>query len=315
FTADSRGKITIGIGPTVTVPASALSGDEYAGAILCTTTRVGGNDTTLSTVTAISFTIGCQELSAQNINGHVDGLAIGHVYTLDPMSELIFPIINGSERGSPIGFNIIADPGQEILLHLTLPQHLIREHGDSLPCAFSKSSLVRLEDSLLVDPDLPHVFNSGTGGSVKLRLGMSITVPKNARGGTYSDSVLWMVLYTGSPAKSAGLRNSCSTESAGYTVYTVRIVTPLPEEYALYQNYPNPFNSTTTIRYNLPDPSMISLKVYDLLGREVATLVSGFQQAGELRTIWDAHEASSGVYLYRFRTASFSDTRKLIISR
>ena len=72
----------------------------------------------------------------------------------------------------------------------------------------------------------------------------------------------------------------------------------LPREFALEQNYPNPFNPTTTISFDLRQSSSITLRVYDMLGREVAVLASGDFPAGHFEAMWDATGFSSGVYVY-----------------
>jgi hypothetical protein len=99
---------------------------------------------------------------------------------------------------------------------------------------------------------------------------------------------------------------------------TIVTVTPesekaVPSEYALYQNYPNPFNPITTIGFNIKEPGMVRLTVYDLLGREVATLVNGEIAAGAHSIIWDASNMSSGIYLYRLETGDFTATKKLVL--
>ncbi|TAK56302.1 MAG: T9SS type A sorting domain-containing protein [Bacteroidetes bacterium] len=87
----------------------------------------------------------------------------------------------------------------------------------------------------------------------------------------------------------------------------------LPEKFELMQNYPNPFNPVTTIRYSLPVPTYVTLKVYDILGREVATLVDGMQDAGFKMQEWDAKEFPSGVYLSRLSTEIFTDEKRMVI--
>jgi len=89
----------------------------------------------------------------------------------------------------------------------------------------------------------------------------------------------------------------------------------VPEVFSLEQNYPNPFNPTTTIRFSLPAAGHASLKVFDLLGREVATLVDGISLAGEHHVQFDARAFAGGVYLYRLTAGSRSQTRKLLLLR
>jgi hypothetical protein len=83
--------------------------------------------------------------------------------------------------------------------------------------------------------------------------------------------------------------------------------------FALDQNYPNPFNPTTAIRFQLPVDGGASLKVFDLLGREVAVLVDGPMSAGTHTVSFDASELSSGVYIYRLQTAQGVLTRKMVL--
>ena len=78
-------------------------------------------------------------------------------------------------------------------------------------------------------------------------------------------------------------------------------------------NYPNPFNPTTTISYVLSNDSYVSLRVYDVLGREVMTLVDGVQNASEHQVVLDASYLAGGVYFYRLRTGEFSETRRLLL--
>jgi len=88
-----------------------------------------------------------------------------------------------------------------------------------------------------------------------------------------------------------------------------------PANYALYQNYPNPFNPTTTIELSLPKTAFVTLKIYNTLGEEVATLVSEKLPAGKHQRVWDASGSASGVYLYRLQAGEFVQTKKLILVR
>ena len=84
---------------------------------------------------------------------------------------------------------------------------------------------------------------------------------------------------------------------------------------AILGSYPNPFNPTTAINYQLSSVSNVSLVVYDVLGREVSTLVDGVQEAGEHSVILDGSRLASGVYYYRLIAGSFSDIGRLILSK
>jgi Secretion system C-terminal sorting domain/Peptidase family C25 len=85
--------------------------------------------------------------------------------------------------------------------------------------------------------------------------------------------------------------------------------------YSLRQNYPNPFNPTTTINYSVAKESFISIKIYDLLGREITTLVNNMKNAGNYEIEFDGSHLSSGIYFYRMQAGNFSDTKKLILMK
>jgi len=78
-------------------------------------------------------------------------------------------------------------------------------------------------------------------------------------------------------------------------------------------NYPNPFNPRTTIAYQLPATANVVLKVYDILGREVATLVNGKKGMGQYEKVWNGRNVASGVHFYRLVVGDFVQTRKLVL--
>lgn len=86
-----------------------------------------------------------------------------------------------------------------------------------------------------------------------------------------------------------------------------------PTRYYLSQNYPNPFNPTTTIEFSTPERSHVSLKVYDVLGNEVATLVNGWMESTNHKVIFNAADLASGIYYYTLTTGNFTSTKKLIL--
>lgn len=87
----------------------------------------------------------------------------------------------------------------------------------------------------------------------------------------------------------------------------------LPKTFKLYQNYPNPFNPATRIKYNLAKSSHVVLKIYNLAGQEVTTLVNEFQQAGEHEISWQPEELPSGLYFCKIQTGGFAETRKITL--
>lgn len=165
-----------------------------------------------------------------------------------------------------------------------------------------------------------------------------------------TDTLAWWDTATtviGEPAPSpSGMRDSCvvsnlSPETTYYflirsaderlnwsgfsnvaTVTTVGVgedpqSTGLPHCYSLSQNYPNPFNATTVIRYKLwadgGRPSAVTLKIYNILGQEVAILVDGEQTAGDKSVTWDASSFSSGIYFYRLKVGDFVESRRMVV--
>ena len=88
-----------------------------------------------------------------------------------------------------------------------------------------------------------------------------------------------------------------------------------PTTYALAQNYPNPFNPSTHVQFSVADERFVSLKVYDILGREVSTLVGERMHPGTYVVEWNAAQCSSGMYFVRLEAGSFSATRKVILMK
>ena len=99
------------------------------------------------------------------------------------------------------------------------------------------------------------------------------------------------------------------------TITTIEREWQIPETFVLQQNYPNPFNAATTINYQLSSSSLVSLKVFDALGREVSNLVNEVQPTGSHTVMWDAMNVSSGVYFYRLATSSLTQTKKMVLTR
>jgi hypothetical protein len=89
----------------------------------------------------------------------------------------------------------------------------------------------------------------------------------------------------------------------------------LPTEFRLHQNYPNPFNPTTIMKYDLPVDGHVTLKVYDVLGRQVLTLVDGLKEAGYHQSVFDARGIASGTYFYRLSVGGFTAVKKVVLLR
>jgi hypothetical protein len=90
-------------------------------------------------------------------------------------------------------------------------------------------------------------------------------------------------------------------------------ITDIPKKYDLKQNYPNPFNPETKISFDIPKQGFVSLRIYDLLGREVRTLVNEVKSPGSYNIDFNASELSSGVYFYKLETNGFTDIKKMML--
>jgi len=88
-----------------------------------------------------------------------------------------------------------------------------------------------------------------------------------------------------------------------------------PIVFRLYENYPNPFNPSTTLRYSIPEGTFTSIKIYNSLGAEVATLVNETKPAGSYEVKFNASDLSSGIYYYTLQAGSFSETKKMILMK
>ena len=109
-------------------------------------------------------------------------------------------------------------------------------------------------------------------------------------------------------------------QDVGSGKYTLKIVNPRPEGFTLLPNFPNPFNPVTTIKYNLPEQTMVRLTIFDILGRQVRTLVNQQQEPGFKSIQWNARDdfgrsVGAGVYIYRIEAGDFHKTNKMILMK
>lgn len=111
-----------------------------------------------------------------------------------------------------------------------------------------------------------------------------------------------------------------SCQIALYTTHETSIPfnqfnTKIPTNYNLEQNYPNPFNPITTIQYSLPKSEYVTIKIYNLAGQEIETLINRYQTTGVHQVHWTTKSLSSGIYFYRLQTDNFSETKKLLLQK
>jgi GH35 family endo-1,4-beta-xylanase len=161
-------------------------------------------------------------------------------------------------------------------------------------------------DSLITYGDSLH--QGGYSASSWANLTAGLISAKAARDQNYSVSV--------SAATALGLAvDSLQAAINGLVATSVSKEPSAPRFFSLGQNYPNPFNPTTRINYSVPVSGYVSLKVYSILGAEVATLYSGHRQAGDYSLTFNASGLPSGVYFYRLQSSTFSNTKKLTLMK
>lgn len=144
---------------------------------------------------------------------------------------------------------------------------------------------------------------------------------KPLQGGTYKQNGGQFVFISGRPYRYDHKQLQTNISVILKNIFNEKTVSDLdesthgqsPRRFDLKQNYPNPFNPRTTINYELPSTNYVELKIHDILGQEVATLVAGPQTAGKYQVNWDAHAFASGIYYYRLQVGDFIRTKKLVL--
>ncbi|MCH8557003.1 MAG: CotH kinase family protein [Balneolia bacterium] len=161
------------------------------------------------------------------------------------------------------------------------------------------------------------IIYSGNQEEGHLQVFPQISLPQDIAGRPYVQ-LLWRYYYSGTRlSEDSGdrsqLRVGSVTVSEGPPLSEPPEPIDIPETIELFQNYPNPFNAQTVITFNLPESQQVVLRVYDVQGRLISTLLDGSRSAGTHRITFDANALSSGVYLYTLETASTRLTRKLLL--
>lgn len=125
------------------------------------------------------------------------------------------------------------------------------------------------------------------------------------------------IFYIGSTSFTYGgsvlASTSTSFQSECYNITEAGKGEEQPEEFGLEQNYPNPFNPTTNIKFSIPNFELVVVKIYDVLGREVTTLVNEEKSAGTYELTWNSINLPSGVYCYQLQAGSVIETKKMVL--
>ncbi len=147
------------------------------------------------------------------------------------------------------------------------------------------------------------VFISSDFGTTWENVDSGLTTPYN-----YINS-----LVTDNTYLFAGTQDGVWRRPLSEMITEIEDVEQLPTEFLLSQNYPNPFNPTTSISYSIPEYSYITIKVFDILGNEIETLVNEEKPAGRYELTWNAVNYPSGIYFYKLQAGSFAEMKKMIL--
>jgi hypothetical protein len=215
----------------------------------------------------------------------------------DPIPSQTFYFWVNTELEPPSPFKLIS-PSNNEQLTTTRPTFNWNKSIDNDPNDYAKYTLVVSKDSLFTDVVLEQMTSIDTSYTTE------VDMLNNAK-------YYWKVIATDT--------DSLVTESKtlafilGDLSVSNESESVLPDEYILSQNYPNPFNPSTQIQYALPEATQVTLEVFNSLGQKVMDLVNGQQSAGYHTATFDASGLSSGVYLYKVTTPSFTQTKKMLL--
>lgn len=308
---DTAGVATLDVGLRLTIPSTSIYREFIVSVAANVVNRVTGDTLRPSA----SFYVNHGDVLIPTDDGRMSDLSRGYTYTLtaDSGANKLVPVVNGHEWGIPTRLWQDAFPGERVEFHWTLPAFLFNESDGRIPCSFGPDAVFMKETGEHFDPHTPAIVRIPPNCFVTMEMGITVAVPADAEPGVYSGQVLVDARYIGNfrtayhPRVPLGGMEMIFAVSVGER--------DIPKAYALLQNYPNPFNGSTKITYGLPDGEEVTLSIIDLLGREVRTIVHGFQYAGWHTADWSANENASGLYFYHLRTPHFSQIGKLLLVR
>jgi hypothetical protein len=155
-----------------------------------------------------------------------------------------------------------------------------------------------------------RAFPNVLGTSITTSAGTETYIFKYKRDSVMVDSMMYTIAF---------LQNDVNKEviNSGRAWGSLTVINldpaPVPAVFELKQNFPNPFNPSTFITFTMPKDNYVTLKVFDMLGREIKTLVEGYHKAGSYNIFFDGSELATGVYLYKLTTGEFTDTKKMVL--
>jgi hypothetical protein len=336
---DTTGRAQIWLVADVSVPVYATDGDYFGNAIVevlspkCASADTIGFKAFMTPLECIP-TFGIDSFNPiiwselrSGINYTCTADTIDNIQPLDPENpEILKPVI----------LTVVGEPNSFLLLKFFSPDTLKSRSGPGYITLSYDSATVTIIDPL-TQRVIPNQWNSESNsfvvtpnikGRAEVHFSGNPSVSSDViEGDTLSNSGIIMAGYIW-PKSS---RSSCQHQEAPFQFqldYEPRAIirrnttnNPLeepiniPKCLALYQNHPNPFNPVTRIRYQAPVQSEISLKIYNVLGMEVASLADGTVNAGTHAAEWDASGFPSGVYFCRLHAGNFTEIKKLLLLR
>jgi len=180
-------------------------------------------------------------------------------------------------------------------------------------------SVTHIQDPASPDFD-PNLYNPMAiafdgSGEISWKIREQSSEAGNFRYAQWDKDKYLIIMGDLSIQKLGGIFNRVWKYSVDGVTTVVRENKPLPENFSLSQNYPNPFNPKTTIEFQVAKSGFVSLKVYDIMGREIATLVNEGLSAGSYKAPFDGSRLSSGVYFYTLQTDGFAGSKKMILAK
>ena len=242
---------------------------------------------------------------------------LGYDYSIN------YPSLTSSDRvtAKPIRWDYRNDPDRNYLFNTFAALIQLKEKYP----AFSSSSF-----SISASGIIKYININHSSMNVSI-MGNFDVVAQNAPG-VFQSTGKWYEFFSADSITVSATNMKINLQPGEYRLYTtVRIPRPdiltsvttnnsIPLQYQLDQNYPNPFNPSTTINYNLSAIGNVKIKIYDILGREVVTLVNAQKPAGKYQAIWNGtdnfgNKVTSGIYFYTIRTGNFTASKKMVLMK
>lgn len=206
------------------------------------------------------------------------------------------------------------------IILLVIPTHISRPSFNGTDPGCGGGGCHSFQDgqvSAIVSDLQVQITISGTSNDVAGELVDASGTVVAFNNGTSSNPFTLTAPGPGTYTINAGYAGPLRWDSASISISVTDVGenTSNPTEFILHDNYPNPFNPSTTIRYSIPEASFTSIKIYDVIGNEISTLVNESKLAGTYEVEFNASDLSSGIYYYNIQAGSFNETKKMILMK